>query len=236
MNFIATTIAAVSTSAILTGTAYAQSPVEDMIATLRLPVGTTTHYYNAATQVAMSETCNIVDANSVACDLRVIGVAAIVDFTQRGMLYQVSNDGNIMTIDAGEFDQEGWNTEFDGGLYRELMTQGAQASWTATSPLAMTASDGTVIQNDVRKTELRGDRAYAWSTVPINENRGLILTQSFEDKSPAKLGVEMGVVQNGIVVSVIGGTASRPFIESDYNDYVVKYYNESQRPYAIAAP
>ena len=235
MNCIATAIAAVSTSAILTGTAYAQSPAEDMIATLRLPVGTTTHYYNAATQVAMSETCNIVDNNNVACDLRVIGIAAIVDFTQRGMLYSVDAAGKI-TVDAGEFDQKDWDTDVSGGLYRQWKAQGAQREWTVSSTLAMAADDGIVIQNDVRKTELRGDRAYAWSTVPINENRGLILTQSFEDKSPAKLGVEMGVVQNGIVVSVIGGTASRPFIESDYNDYVVKYYNESQRPYAIAAP
>lgn len=235
MNLLSTTIAAVSTSAILSGTAYAQSPIEDMIASLRLPVGTTTHYYNAATQVAMSETCNIVDNNNVACDLRVIGIAAIVDFTQRGMLYTVNPSGQI-TVDAGEFDQKDWDTDVSGGLYSDLLEQGTQGSWTASSPLAMTAGDGTVIQNDVRKTELRGDRAYAWSTVPIAENRGLILTQSFEDKSPARLQMEMGIVQNGAVMAVIGGTASRPFIESDYNDYVVKYYEESRRPYAIAAP
>ena len=234
MNFLTSTIAAASTSAILSGAAHAQSPAEDMIANLRLPVGTTTHYYNAATQVVMSETCNIVVANSVACDLRVLGVAAMVDFTQRGMLYSISDDGNIMTIDAGEFDQETWDTDVDGGLYKELMIQGTQGSWTATSPLVMTASEGTVIQNDIRKTELRDDRSYAWSTVPISENRGLILTQSFEDKSPARLGVEMGLVQNGVIVAVIGGTASRPFIESDYNDYVVKYYEESQGPFARA--
>lgn len=235
MNYLATAIAAVSTSAILSGTAQAQSPIEDMIATLRLPVGTTTHYYNAATQVVMSETCNIVDANNVACDLRVMGVAAIVDFTQRGMLYTAGSDGGI-TIDAGEFDQQGWDTDVDGGLYRDLMKQGAQSSWTAASPLAKAASDGTVIQNEIRNTALRGDRAFAWSTVPISEHRGLILTQSFEDISPARLGVEMGVFHNGAVIAVPGGVASRAFIESDYNDYVVKYYNESKKPYAVAAP
>lgn len=236
MNFLSTAIAAVSTSAILSGTAHAQSsPIEDMIATLRLPVGTTTQYYNAATQVAMSETCNIVDNSNVACDLRVIGIASAVDFTQRGMLYTVNASGNI-AIDAGEFDQKDWDTDVNGGLYREWVRQGTQGSWAASSPLAMTASDGTVIQNDVRKTELRGDRAYGWSTVPISGSRGLILTQSFEDKSPARLGVQLGIVQNGAVISVPGGTASRPFLESDYNDFVVKYYTESQSPYVRAAP
>jgi hypothetical protein len=236
MNLITSTIAAVSTTAILSGSAQAQSPLDDMIATLRLPVGTPTQYYNAATQSVLQETCNIVDARHVACDVRVLGAAAIVDFTQRGMVYKIGDDGKI-TVDPGEFDQETWDTEVDGGLYRKLMKQGgAQASWTASSPLARAAADGTVIQNNIRETALIGDRAYAKSNVPISENRGIILTQSFEDRSPAHLQIEMKIVQNGAVVSAVGGTASRPFIESDYKEYVVKYYNESLKPYAIAAP
>lgn len=227
--------AAATTTAILGGTAMAQDdPTRQMIDVLKLPVGDTSVYFNAATQNVVVEKCAMGANNSgVVCDLRVLGAAAIMDYNIQGMTYSVGPDGQY-SVTPGNLSQDQWSNEFSGGDYKSLKKTATQAEWSASSPLATAATDGTVIQNDIRVTHMIGAgqyRAEAFSSIPISENRGINLRQSFEDKASAVSSVEMNVSNNGALLSVNLGEAERDFTAGDY-DFVERYYKDSQSPYA----
>lgn len=224
---------AASTAVVLTGSA-AQSqdiPAGATIDSLNLPMGEEPAiYFNASTQTVITEQCydDTQHDNTVVCDMRVLANAAIMTFEQQ-MIYTVDGKGNLL-VTPGIASPDKWSTEFDGGAYKNLKEQATIAEWSATSPLAETDSNGIVIQNDTRRAELVGDRAHAWSYAPITEDRGIYLTQAFEDKADATFQFTMLVnAGGGTVLSAESHLASRPFVEGDYN-FVERYYNDSFAP------
>lgn len=224
---------AASTAAILTGSpAQAQeNTTGSNLDSLSLPMGEEPAiYYNASTQTVITEQCydDLQRDQTVVCDMTVLANAAIMKFEQQ-IVYTKDADGNLLVI-PGIMSPDTWSTEQDGGDYKRLKEKATIAEWSASSPLVETDSNGIVIQNDTRKAELVGDRAHAWSYTPITENRGIYLTQAFEDKASATFQFTMLVnAGGGAVLSAGSGVASRPFVEGDY-DFVERYYNNSLVP------
>lgn len=224
MISIARHVAAASTALpLLAGSPAAAQDMDSVIEMLGLPVGTTATYFNPATRMGIVEECFRQDADTVACDMRIMAGKALLDFTYQGMTYDI--EGGELKITAGTLDQGTWNTDVYNYDFKPVVLANHHGSWNASSPLVQFAPDGqTIIQNDVLAITMPESevRITGCSSLPITEHRGVDLCQSFEDKSPARANAVLVVASNGAVLSAQGETADRPYSSGDW-DVAVSY-------------
>lgn len=201
---------------------FAQSPqqtpatarnLDGMISDLALPVGRTASYFNSATKTALRESCVKNEAgNSVQCTMQVMGVRALMHYTDTNT-YRLGNDGRI-SVSTRSGEDYPWNQTIQR-RFDATMKEASSVTWRRSSPLATMASDGAhILQNDVIQLNNTGPKSvHGLSIIPVSEKRGIAVSQGFDrSASSVSLGT-LPVISAGAIAPDFGQT--RPFTEAD---------------------
>lgn len=211
------------------GGASAQAPTGNLAEFLGLRVDEEQTFANKGTLTLIHQSCAENSAQYVTCDFDVISLQTLQAARFKAEYRQDEAGGDIHTSFRKVEDLE-WST-FEGKQARDEINTANDAAftWAADHPLSrilQKTPDGKVVQNEVRLIQAATEESLKISSIlPVNENFGFVITNTFNDKSSNKTSFAITplTVHAGMVSSA---QASRDMDSEDY-DYAYSKIGEA---------
>lgn len=205
---------------LLAGDALAETPAavpaSGLAETLGLPVGGAKyHFWNQATQTSGALGCEAPSNTVVECRLDISSAGAQKDYSLAFTLGQETPEAAI-SVQTSTLGSSDWSGDYRRTTdYKNFYDMSELREWTENSPLAQMTPVG-VLQNDIRKVELKDSSVSLSSDVPVSENFGIGLTHVFDHTSgKLETSAMLRIFAGNSVLEIEGQPAQRGLTSED---------------------